>query len=288
MVTSDLRKKLRNILKQKLDFEFEADIIITHVINLPKSKWLLKDDIPEKFSKECLNLAQKRKNGEPLQYLLGTWEFYGVPIKVGRGVLIPRPETETVVDAALGLAKKTSKILDLCAGSGCVSAAIAKNLPSCSVSALELSDQAIQYAKKNLANFKNKVKIFKMDVLDERSAENFRDIDIIVCNPPYLTMDDMKNLQEELKHEPKMALFGGKDGLLFYKKIANIWKKSLAPNGFIIFEIGHDQKALVEAILIKNGYINTKTIKDLGGKDRVVLGQKPPSLVLKFKEKDNG
>ena len=287
-MTSDLRKKLRNILKQKLDFEFEADIIITHVINLPKSKWLLKDDIPEKFSKECLNLAQRRKNGEPLQYLIGTWEFYGIPIKVGKGVLIPRPETETVVETVLGLAKKASKILDLCAGSGCVSAAIAKNLPGCSVSALELSDQAIAYAQKNLANFKNNVKIFKIDVLDERSAENFRDIDIIVCNPPYLTMDDMKNLQEELKHEPKMALFGGKDGLLFYKKIANIWKKSLAPNGFIIFEIGHDQKALVEAILIKNGYINTKTIKDLGGKDRVVLGQKPPSLVLKFKEKDNG
>ena len=287
-MTSDLRKKLRNILKQKPDFEFEADIIITHVINLPKSKWLLKDDIPEKFSKECLNLAQRRKNGEPLQYLIGTWEFYGVPIKVGRGVLIPRSETETVVEAALGLAKKTSKILDLCAGSGCVSAAIAKNLPGCSVSALELSDQAIAYAQKNLANFKNNVKIFKIDVLDERSAENFRDIDIIVCNPPYLTMDDMKNLQEELKHEPKMALFGGEDGLLFYKKIANIWKKSLAPNGFIIFEIGWNQKALVDEILIKNGYINTKTIKDLGGKDRVVLGQKPSNLILKFKEKNNG
>ena len=279
MVIRKLRQELRNILKQKPDFSFESDMIITHVTNLPKSKWLLKDDISEKFSTECLNLAKRRKNGEPLQYLLGTWEFYGIPIKVGKGVLIPRPETETVVETVLGLAKKTYKILDLCAGSGCISAAIAKNLPDCDISALELSDQAIEYAKQNLSNFKSNAKILKLDVLNERSVENFRDIDIMVCNPPYLTQDDMKNLQAELKHEPKMALFGGQDGLMFYRQIAKIWKKALKPNGLIIFEIGWSQKAMVEEILIKNGYINTKTIKDPCNKDRVVLGQKPPNLI---------
>lgn len=279
MVIMELRKKLRNILKQKPNFSFESDIIITHVTNLPKSKWLLKNDISEKFSTECLNLAKRRKNGEPLQYLLGKWEFYGIPIKVGKGVLIPRPETETVVETVLELAKKTSKILDLCAGSGCISAAIAKNLPECDIGALELSDQAIEYARQNLLNFKSNAKIVKLDVLNEKSVENFRDIDIIVCNPPYLTQDDMKHLQDELKHEPKMALFGGQDGLMFYRQIAKIWKKALKPNGLIIFEIGWNQKALVEEILIKNGYINTKTIKDPCGKDRVVLGQKPPNLI---------
>ena len=164
MVIRKLRQELRSILKQKPDFLFESDMIISHVTKLPKSKWLLKDDISDKFSTECLNLAKRRQKGEPLQYLFSEWEFYGIPIKVGPGVLIPRPETEAVVDAVLELSKKTSKILDLCAGSGCISAALAKNLPNCEITALEKSSKAIEYAKKNLLYFQNNAKILKLDV----------------------------------------------------------------------------------------------------------------------------
>ena len=274
-----LRQELRSILKQKPDFLFESDMIISHVTKLPKSKWLLKDDISDKFSTECLNLAKRRQKGEPLQYLLSEWEFYGIPIKVGPGVLIPRPETEAVVDAVLELSKKTSKILDLCAGSGCISAALAKNLPNCEITALEKSSKAIEYAKKNLLYFQNNAKILKLDVLDQETASNFRDIDIIVCNPPYLTLEDMKNLQDELKHEPSMALYGGQDGLVFYRQIAKIWKKALKESGFIVFEIGWKQRSCVTEILIKNGFINTRAIKDPAGKDRVVLGQRPPDSI---------
>lgn len=273
MVIQKLRKKLNNILKEKEDFAFESDIIISHVTKKSKHSWLFQKEISDQIFIECVELAKKRANGIPLQYLISEWEFYGIPIKVGKGVLIPRPDTETLVDVALKLANPHAKIIDLCAGSGCISAAIAKNLPNSHITSIELSTQAISYAKKNLLPFKNTVKILNNDVLSKKTAEKFQNIDMIVCNPPYLTLEDMSNLQEEVKFEPSMALYGGIDGLLFHKQISNIWKKSLKKYGWIIFEIGCYQKQDVLNILNQNGFINTKCIKDLSDNDRVVIGQ---------------
>lgn len=278
MVIQELRKKLRNILKEKEDFDFESDVIISHITKKSKHVWLLQENISDQICIECIELAKKRASSIPLQYLISEWEFYGIPIKVGKGVLIPRSDTETLVDVALKLANCNAEIVDLCAGSGCISAAIAKSLPDSHITAIELSKQAISYAKENLLPFKNTVEILNGDVLDKTTCANFQNIDIIVCNPPYLTIEDMHDLQDEVKFEPSMALYGGPDGLLFYKQIAKIWKKSLKKDGWIVFEIGYSQEQDVLNILNKNGFINTKSIKDLSGNYRVVIGQNPTKV----------
>lgn len=275
MVIQELRQKLHSILKEKEDFIFESDIIISHVTKKPKHSWLLQKEVSDKISTECIELAKKRTDGRPLQYLISEWEFYGIPIKVGQGVLIPRADTETLVDIAIKLANPSAKIVDLCAGSGCISAAIAKNLPNSHITAIELSAQAISYAKTNLLPFRNNVKLLNHDVLNKTIPTKFQNIDIIVCNPPYLTLEDMSNLQDEIKFEPSMALYGGTDGLLFYKQISKIWKESLKKDGWIVFEIGYSQELSVLNILKQNGFVNTKSIKDLSGNARVVIGQNP-------------
>lgn len=273
MVIQELRKKLYNILKEKEDFDFESDVIISHVTKKSKYSWLLQKEISDQVFIKCIELAKKRSSGIPLQYLISEWEFYGIPIKVGKGVLIPRSDTETLVDVALKLANSHAQIVDLCAGSGCISAAIAKNLPNSHITSIELSTQAISYAKTNLSPFKNNVDILNCDVLNKTTSQKFQNIDMVVCNPPYLTLEDMSNLQDEVKFEPSMALYGGIDGLLFYKQISHIWKKSLKKNGWIIFEIGYSQKQDVLNILKQNGFINTKSINDLSGNARVIIGQ---------------
>lgn len=275
MVIQDLRQKLHNILKEKEDFVFESDIIISHVTGKSKYNWLLQHEVSNKISTECIDLAKKRASGKPLQYLISEWEFYGIPIKVGKGVLIPRADTEILVDVALKLANSNAQIIDLCTGSGCISAAIAQNLPNSHITSIELSAQAISYARTNLLPFRNNVEILNYDVLNKTIPAKFQNVDIIVCNPPYLTLKDMSNLQDEVKFEPSIALYGGSDGLLFYKQISKIWRKSLKKDGWIIFEIGYTQKLDVLNILKQNGFINTKSIKDLSGNDRVVIGQNP-------------
>lgn len=274
MVIQELRQKLHSILNQKEDFIFESDIIISYVTKKSKHSWLLQSDVSDKISTECIELAKKRASGRPLQYLISEWEFYGIPIKVGKGVLIPRADTEILVDVALKLSDSNAQIIDLCTGSGCISAAIAKNLPNSHITSIELSAQAILYTKTNLLPFEN-VDILNYDVLNKTIPPQFQNVDIIVCNPPYLTLEDMSNLQDEVKFEPSMALYGGSDGLLFYKQISKIWKKSLKKDGWIIFEIGYTQKLDVLNILKQNGFINTKSIKDLSGNNRVVIGQNP-------------
>ena len=174
MVIQELRKKLHSILKQKDDFMFESDTIISHVTRKSKHSWLLQHDVSNKISTKCIELAKKRASGKPLQYLISEWEFYGIPIKVGKGVLIPRADTEVLVDVALKLANSNAQIIDLCTGSGCISAAIAKNLPNSHITSIELSAQAISYAKINLLPFQNNVKLLNYDVLNKTIPKKFQ------------------------------------------------------------------------------------------------------------------
>ena len=148
MVIQDLRQKLHSILKEKEDFIFESDIIISHVTGESKHSWLLQHEVSNKISTKCVELAKKRASGKPLQYLISEWEFYGIPIKVGKGVLIPRADTEILVDVALKLANFNAQIIDLCTGSGCISAAIAKNLPNSHITSyFSLSRPGIRFPK---------------------------------------------------------------------------------------------------------------------------------------------
>ena len=266
---------------------FESRCIIEDIMGLDRLQLAMngtKDADEAKMSK-ALELLEKRLKGEPLQYLLGEWEFFGLPFKVGKGVLIPRPDTETLVEAVLDhfmrLGKLDPEIIDLCSGSGCIAVAIQKNLPQSKVTAVELSSEAFPYLTENIRRNGVDVKTMKGDVLngdllrnftDPEDIGEFRKLDCIVSNPPYLTEKEMGELSPEVKCEPESALYGGTDGLKFYRVIAGLWKEILKEGGLLAFEIGCEQGEEVSDILRKSGYTDIKVMKDLGGNDRVVMG----------------
>lgn len=277
MTASELYFHLRKILeKNKIESsQFEAMCIVEHIFGTRLQKLLL-DKIPATDEQvvNANNIAFRRCQGEPLQYLLGKWAFYGLEFFVGEGVLIPRQDTETLIDTVLNInLPQSPKILDLCSGSGCIGITLCKNIKNASVTAVEISEKAVGYINKNKRHNNVSMPVLVGDVLNEKTAENFSDIDVIVCNPPYLTAEDMKNLQKEVTFEPEKALFGGNDGLEFYRKITEIWKKTLKENGLLVFEIGKGQEKDVSEILKNNSFTDIKTADDLCGITRVVYGK---------------
>ena len=217
------------------------------------------------------------KCGEPLQYVLGKWDFYESEFYVGKGVLIPRPETEELTDLAVKYAKKSSSTLvyDLCSGSGCIGISIAKAVPQSDVYCVEKSADAMAYLLKNAQGIQN-VHAVSGDVLNTASIENIREnsIDIIVSNPPYIKSSEIEGLQREVQFEPREALDGGADGLEFYTYIAREWKKYLKLNGILLFEIGNDQADEVACLLETNGYKNIEIKNDMYGNPRIAASQK--------------
>lgn len=221
-----------------------------------------------KSEEDALVLANKRISGEPLQYLLGAWEFYGLPFCVGEGVLIPRADTERLVDIALEIiGDKRIKVADLCAGSGAVAVAVAKNSKA-EVAAIEKSDIAFCYLERNVKLNGAAVKCIKGDIFDEYDEK----YDLILSNPPYIPTSVIDGLSEEVKKEPKMALDGGEDGLIFYKHITSAWKRALNEGGTLAVEIGYDQAESVSALFKENGFTEIKVYKDFSGNDRVIIG----------------
>lgn len=219
-----------------------------------------------------------RCKGNPLQYILGEWDFWKYTFKVGEGVLIPRPETETLIENILDICGKNNlkspKILDLCSGSGCIAITLDKEIPQSIVYAVEKFDTAFEYLEENIRLNNSEVKAVKADVLVPETAEKFRDFDIIVSNPPYLTAEEMQDLQKEVQAEPKSALFGGTDGLDFYRSITNIWKDSLKTGGYICYEFGMNQHDYVAGILKAHNFININFTEDTGGIIRTVTAEK--------------
>jgi len=267
---------LRKILeKNKIESsQFEAMCITEHIFGVRLQKLLL-DKSPASAEQvvNANNIAYRRSQGEPLQYLLGRWEFYGLEFFVGEGVLIPRQDTETLVDTVISMELKESpQILDLCSGSGCIGITLCKNIKNADVTAVEISEKAVGYINKNIKHNNADMKVLVGDVLNEKTADGFYDIDVIVCNPPYLTAEDMRLLQKEVTYEPEKALFGGEDGLDFYRKITSIWKKTLKDGGILAYEIGIGQENDVIKILEDNSFTNIKTVADLCGVTRVVYG----------------
>ncbi len=256
--------------------QFEAMCIIEHIFGEKLEKILLnKKNASVEHETAANNIAYRRIQGEPLQYLLGKWEFYGLEFFVGKGVLIPRQDTETLVETVLNLNLPLKpKILDLCSGSGCIGITLCKKIPDAQVTAVEISEKAIGYINKNIALNNADMALLAGDVLTEKTAEQFSEIDLIVCNPPYLTSRDMRVLQKEVTFEPETALFGGEDGLRFYRGITDIWKNSLKIGGILAYEIGMGQEKSVVDILRKNHFDNIQTADDLCGITRVVLGKK--------------
>lgn len=260
--------------------QFEAEQLVMKFCGVTRNDMLLFPalEVPEDKAQAALEAVSRRLSGEPLQYILGEWEFYGLPFYVGEGVLIPRQDTETIAELAVSFAKgsKGAGFLaaDLCAGSGCIGITLAK-LARVPVKLLELSEQALGYLRRNIGlnGVQGLCEALRADVLLQESAEKLPPLDLIVTNPPYLTAQDMRELQTEVAHEPETALFGGEDGLDYYRRMIPLWGAKLKPGGMMAAEIGMGQEKDVMRIFEECG-MTAQYKKDLCGIIRVIYGIK--------------
>lgn len=263
-------------LKNLDDYKMQVQEIFKNILKCDLSEILIgENEIKNADFQKIKTAIKTRKTGVPLQYILGEWDFYGRTFFVGKGVLIPRPETENIIDiikknVTNTLDGKKLRIIDLCSGSGCIAITLSKIFDNAEIFALEKSPNAIEYLKKNVEFHNANVTIIEDDVLSPKTKLD--EFDIIVSNPPYLTKTDMQELQAEVSFEPEMALFGNDDGLLFYKEITRIWKDRQTVNGKIFFEIGKNQENDVIKILQENNYINICKTTDLYGIIRNING----------------
>ena len=251
----------------------EAVLLACHVLSVDQVYlYTHKDEyIDEKVLLGAAALVNERCKGRPLAYIMGTAGFCGLDITVDERVLIPRPETELLVEEVVKLGKGDIRVLDLCTGSGCIAAAVAAELPLASVTASDLSLRALQLARYNLKAYEN-VKVIRSDLF-EGIEESF---DVIVSNPPYVALRDREELQREVKDfEPEMALFAGEDGLEVIKKILKSVGDHLVPGGMLFMEIGDTQGDEVRRLAEETEVFGELSVeKDLAGLDRYLKAKK--------------
>ena len=219
--------------------------------------------------------VKKRREGYPLQYIIGKWSFMGNDFIVGEGVLIPRDDTEVAVNECFSAVKniRRAKILDLCSGSGIIAVTLAKLLPDAEITALELEDRAFGFLEKNiLLNKADNVRALKGDIFRAFSCIEDKSFDAIISNPPYIKSGEISALQKEVGFEPVSALDGGEDGLDFYRCIAENWLSKLKNGGSITLEIGEEQAEDVTGLLSEKCISDIRTVKDIQGLDRVIFG----------------
>lgn len=229
------------------------------------------EEAPDKME-EAQSIIARRKNGEPLAYILGNTDFFGLNFIVTPHCLTPRADTEVIVEKALEMIGDSSaSVLDICTGSGCIGLAIAANSAS-EVCAVDISDGALETARKNADRLalSDRVSFEKCDALSKDFENDERRYDLIVSNPPYIPTKDIEGLSEEVHHEPFGALDGGDDGLIFYKRFVSILPKKLKDGGRIIFEIGYDQEQALRS-LCENAGLEHEFFKDYGGNIRGVI-----------------
>ena len=222
-------------------------------------------------------LMNRRLEGEPVAYLIGEWEFYGLPLDISRDVLIPRADTEVLAEQAILAARAAgegARVLDLCAGSGCVGLAVAANAPQCRTVLADVSEEALKICRQNIRRNDLNARVTCVQA-DARQAPSsvLWDFDVIASNPPYIPTRDIDGLDSSVRdYEPHLALDGGDDGLDFYRDIAEKWRTALRLGGVLLFEVGIGQAADVEQILARCGYEDIETFQDTGGIWRVVKG----------------
>lgn len=259
-----------------LGSQFEANQLFTHVTQKKvfHMNFLGAKPVPENQADLLLRMCRRRISGEPLQYLLGEWEFYGLPFRVGKGVLIPRADTEVLVDVALELLaeKPSPSVLDLCSGTGCVAVAIGDKRPDAAVTAIEISDAAYSYLLQNIKLNRSTVRPVQMDLMDYKHP---KPLDMLVSNPPYIPQETIAMLQPEVKAEPRLALNGGSDGLDFYRLIPRLYLEQILNGGWLCLEIGIGQNRQVVKILEDCGCTDIFVREDYAGIPRVVCGRKP-------------
>lgn len=256
----------------------KARILLAFALNKSKEYLVTNNDkeIEENSKKLYMSYIKELAEGKPLQHITKKQEFMKMDFLVNEDVLIPRPDTEILVEEVISIAGGIKKpvILDLCTGSGAIAVAIAKNIEDSDITASDISNKAIEIAKLNASNNETNEQIrFVESDLFNNIGESSK-FDIIVCNPPYIKRNELANLDKEVQAESQIALDGGADGLAFYKKIVEKATKYLNKNGYLCFEIGYDQKNEVIEIIKKNGkYENLYSKKDLGDNDRIIICQ---------------
>lgn len=281
MTYNEFRTEAQEKLRYCTDVEnpdFEITTIICHICSIGRAKLLAirGEQIPQELLFKMQDAIERRVRHEPLQYIIGEWEFFGLRMFCGEGCLIPRPETELLVEKAIELIPKGGHFLDLCTGSGCISVAVLNNRKDITGTCVDISADALKYAKRNAEYHKvdKRLEIVNMPL------EEYLPIkipDCIISNPPYVKTDDVNAFPDVMKYEPRIAFDGGHDGLEFYKIIAKRYSaRFLRDGGIIMFEAGHDTVREVEAIL-KYRKMQTQILEDMFGVERVCIGRKPVS-----------
>lgn len=276
ILVRDIIKKAQNTLEAAgiVDSQVDSWLLAEFVFGITRAKYYadMQMTVDEKDAEKYNELVNQRAGHIPLQHLVGTQEFMGLTFKVNENVLIPRQDTELLVENVVDYLENDERtVLDMCTGSGCIAVSIDRLSKGSKVTAVDISEKALEVAQENNRLNNANVTFIQSDLFTNVTGK----YDIIVSNPPYIRTDEIPKLMEEVKmHEPVMALDGMEDGLYFYKKICSEASDYLNDNGKIFFEIGYDQGDDVSEILRQNRFCNIEVLKDLSGNDRVVIARK--------------
>ena len=289
IITAEREENLKVLLDKSVSFlekneipeaRLKTEIIFSNVLGVERMMLFTKyrDEIDEEKKNKIREYIHKiGKEKFPIQYLLNEQEFYGRSFYVDKGVLIPRLDTEVLVEKALNILNKESieepKILDIGVGSGVIGITIALEVPTSKVMGVDISEKALEISSKNKKILKaGNIKFIKSDLFENIEYKKFN---MIVSNPPYISSDETDVMSEDaLLHEPSEALFAGSEGLYFYNSISKKAMEYLDDNGYLLFEIGYKQGEIVAKMMETYGFKNVEIVKDLAGNDRVVVGQK--------------
>lgn len=279
---NDIYLSTRNLLRQNgiEAYSLEARVLVASAAGKTVQQLLRDINLytTGEVENRVLDYSARRLKGEPVAYITGSWEFYGLPMIVTPDVLIPRMDTEVLVDAVKEILtgnKMDARVLDLCCGSGCITCAIAHEMPATKLVAVDLSASALDICRQNVTanKFNSRVLCIQADatVSPPLGIGNF---DLIVSNPPYIASAEIQKLDRSVRdYEPIWALDGGEDGLKFYKSIIKYWKSLLRPGGCLVFEVGEGQAQEVCDMLMSAGFSRTATRRDTQGIDRAVIGK---------------
>lgn len=271
MVIKELIRELSAQIKE--NGAFEARELFMCISGMSLTDVIIKggDEVSEETEKRVREAVKRRVEGEPLQYIMGFAEFMGMNFKVNRNTLIPRQDTETLVEKILDVAGPGAEIIDIGTGSGCIGISLGRYIKASSVTLADISREALKTALENAELNGVKAKGLLIDILKEVPPGKF---DIVVSNPPYIETDVIETLDDEVRlFEPNSALDGGQDGLMFYRRITDIAPNLLKNGGILAYEIGYNQGEAVKKI-VEQRLGNAEVVKDFCGNDRVVISKK--------------